>query len=344
MTTISESEDWYYRVNTRRKTDIRGIRKGNSQLQYNWPKIIVKIDEVLKQVEKQGFKPTMRQLNYALIVLKAIPNLHKTYNSLDKFMVKAREEKHFFEIDCLADDRHPIQDFDDRYLKPNDHIAYYVDELRNIATNYRNDVESFPRWWNQKNYVEIWTEKQAMTKYFISTVKKYNLQVRIVPFGGFPGTTELNECVIRLKEKMVQGMNVHILWYGDLDPSGESIDRTTIRKLKEVREWSLYNYAKSKGVIFSLERIAVTKEQIYELDLPWDAEHMSEDEQEKLENDPRYKKHLEEHGQIYACEVDSLPIRNLDAFNKIAVESVNKYFDEDIYNDGLEDHKEKYTE
>jgi hypothetical protein len=35
---------------------------------------------------------------------------------------------------------------------------------------------------------------------------------------------------------------------------------------------------------FELEQIAITKEQIHKYDLPWDAEHMSEDEQERLQN------------------------------------------------------------
>lgn len=140
------------------------------------------------------------------------------------------------------------------------------------------------------------------------------------------------------------GKNVHVLWFGDKDPSGESIDRSTIEKLKRVFAWRLDRYARRHKVTFDLERIAITKEQILEYDLPWNAEKMSEEEQEKLQNDPRYKKHLEEHNQVYACELDSLPVKRLDVFNKIVVEAVNGYFDEEVHNDGLEQHEKKYTE
>jgi hypothetical protein len=313
---LTESTIWYWRVNTRRRADSTGHRIGKSQLEYNWTEIDKKIKQVLKQFERQGFKPTARELNYALISKQVIPNLHKTYQSLDKHMVTGREELGTFPIDCLADDRHPIEDIDDTYYIPEAWIDYYIGKLRNIAKWYHNDLESFPRWEGQKNYVEIWTEKQAMVKHFIQVVDEENLQVRIVPYGGFPGTTELNERVKHLKKMLRVGKNVYILWFG----------------------------AKFWGAKFELERVAVTKEQIHKYDLPWDAERMSEEEQEKLQNDPRYKKHLEEHGQAYACEVDSLPTIHPKQFKKIVVKAVNKHFDQKVYDDGLEEHDETYTE
>jgi hypothetical protein len=336
---------WYWRTNTHRRADSRGHRKDKSQLQYNWTEIDKKINQVLKQFKRQGFKPTARELNYALISLNAIPNLHKTYQSLDKHMVKGREELGTFPIDCLADDRHPIVDINDTYYTPEAWIDFYIGKLRNIAKTYVDDVESFPRWEGQKDYVEIWTEKQAMVKHFIYIVKKENLQVRTVPYGGFPGTTELNDRVIKLKEKMRAGKNIHILWFGDLDPSGESIDRTTFNKLTQVFRWRLQEFAKLYGVTFELERVAVTEQQIQEYDLPWNAERMSEEEQEKLQDDPRYKKHYEEHhGQPIACEVDSLPTIHPKEFRKIVVNAVNKHFKKKIHKDGLEKHEEKYPE
>jgi hypothetical protein len=71
-----------------------------------------------------------------------------------------------------------------------------------------------------------------MSKHFNRIITKENLQVRIVTFGGFPGFAELNEHVKRFKQKMNEGKNVYVLWFGDLDPSGENIDRTTSKRLE----------------------------------------------------------------------------------------------------------------
>jgi hypothetical protein len=83
-----------------------------------------------------------------------------------------------------------------------------------------------------------------MVKHLNQIVKKENLQVRIVSFGGYPGTTELNDHVEqRLKAEMDKGKNVYILWFGDFDPSGDDIGRSTLGRLKWFEKWSLENYA-----------------------------------------------------------------------------------------------------
>lgn len=63
-----------------------------------------------------------------------------------------------------------------------------------------------------------------MTSEFDKIVDNEDLQARIVPYGGNAGTTFLNDCVIRLKKKMNLRKNIHILYYGDFDPSGEMMD------------------------------------------------------------------------------------------------------------------------
>lgn len=342
---LEDRKPWYYRLNTTRQPDGKGKRKGNSTLEYNWVEIYKLIDKIFADFAKRGFKPTERELNYALISLEALPNLHKAYGSLVNHMGKARKEGRF-PIDCLVDERHPIADIDDNFYTPDAWINFYLDYyLGNISDTYHKGGKYFPTWKGQKNYVENWTEKQAMSKHLEYAVNKENLQVRTVAFGGFPGTTELNEHVGRLKEKMDEGKNVYIHWYGDMDPSGESIDRSTIKKLNVVfPQWLLQRYAISKGVEFKVIRIAVTKQQIRDYQLPWNAERLTEQEQLKLQNDSRYANHVREHGEAYACEVDSLPILHPEEFNKIVVKATNQYFDENTYKLRLQAHKARYPE
>jgi len=328
---------WYYRESQRR-VDSTGKRKGKPSLEYNWREINKIIFILLKQFQRQGFRPTLRELHYALVSYKAFPNLKKAYLSLSDHMTKGRE-KGFFDMDCLIDERHPIIDIQDIYYRPDAWILDYLEKLANLTNTYNENDAGFPKWFNQPNYIEIWTEKQAMVKHLNQIVSKHNLQVRIVSFGGFPGTTELNDHVEqRLKAQMDKGKNVYLLWFGDFDPSGDSIDRTTFERLKWFEKWSLEDYATEKNIIFDLVRVAVTKEQIHEYNLPWSIERLSREEQEKLQKDSRYAEFERKNGK-YACEVDSLPVIDLDAFNNILVQSVSKYFDQSIYNQGLNKHK-----
>src|SRR5206468_6894026 len=133
---------------------------------------------------------TLRELYYALVSLEVLPNLAKAYQSLDRVMTRGREEGKL-DANCLSDDRHPIEQIEDVYYSPEAWIEYFLDDkLGHISDTFHEGGKFFPRWLDQDNYVEIWTEKQAMVKHFIHIVDKANLQVRIVAFGGFPGFAE----------------------------------------------------------------------------------------------------------------------------------------------------------
>lgn len=332
---------WYYR-DSQRRPDSSGKRKGKPSLEYNWPEIDRVIRTLLIKFAKQGFRPTLRELHYALVSLNVFPNLKKSYGSLSDHMTQKREEGHF-PMDCIVDERHPIVDIDDVYYSPGAWIRNYIDKLRYLSESYHENNKGFPKWGGQDNYVELWTEKQAMVKHLNHIAIKENLQVRIVSFGGFPGTTELNEHVEeRLKEKMDEGRNVYILWFGDFDPSGESIDKTTFERLNRNKQWSLYAHSAKSGVEFELIRVAVTKEQIHDYGLPWNIDRLNEQEQKKLQDDPRYRNFQRQHGR-YACEVDSLPVINLEAFSTIVTEHVYEYFNINKYQELLDEHKKAFT-
>ena len=103
-------------------------------------------------------------------------------------------------------------------------------------------------------------------------------------------------------------------------------------------------YAENRGLTFDLKGIAITKKQIIDYDLPWDPEQMSNEVQEKLENDPRYRTMLRQHGQVQAASLDTLPALHLEQFNKIVVALVTQYFDNDVYEQQLQKHKENNNE
>ncbi len=98
-------------------------------------------------------------------------------------------------------------------------------------------------------------------------------------------------------------------------------------------------YAENRGLTFDLKGIAITKKQIIDYDLPWDPEQMSNEVQEKLENDPRYRTMLRQHGQVQAASLDTLPALHLEQFNKIVVALVTQYFDNDVYNSSYKNTK-----
>lgn len=332
---------WYYRQSLR-KADSSGKRAGKSSLEYNWRELHKKIRGLLAKFEGQGFKPTLRQLHYALVSLDVFPNIKKSYNALSNEMSKRRHQG-YYHMDCIVDERHPIVNINDVYYAPKAWTREYINKLRNLSNDYHKNDGGFPRWVGQPNYVEIWTEKQAMVTHLNHIVRKENLQVRIASFGGFPGDTELHEHIEeRIKMQMNKGKNVYVLWFGDFDPSGDAIDKTTFGRMMWDDPWNLEEYSSQKNVEFKLTRVALTKKQIHDYDLPHKIERLNVEEQKKLQDDPRYRDFEIRQGD-YACEVDSLPVINFQAFNDMVVQSVNQYFDNNIYQRGLDEHKKEFS-
>jgi hypothetical protein len=73
--------------------------------------------------------PSLRKLFYILVSKEVIPNLKKTYRSLDNHMTELRNEG-ILPTDCLSDQKHPIIDINDVYYSSKDWIKFYIKNLR----------------------------------------------------------------------------------------------------------------------------------------------------------------------------------------------------------------------
>jgi len=62
-----------------------------------------------------------------------------------------------------------------------------------------------------------------------------------------------------------------------------------------------------------------------------------------LDNDKRTNKFVEEHGRVYATELDTLPIYAEDEFPIMVIEAVNQYFNWAIYDREIEAHKKEHS-
>jgi hypothetical protein len=177
-----------------------------------------------------------------------------------------------------------------------------------------------PRWHEQPEYVEVWVEKDALA----GTLKSIlgNRQVRIVPNRGFSSVPFNYDNIERLRDFQFEGKNVHILYFGDLDPSGEFIDKVINNKLAQ---YGLY------GVDF--KRIAVTEEQTSQFTLP----HNPDPETlRKLRKDTRSKSFMRRHnGQLFQIEVDALQAYAPEEFKNLVQQSVDRYYDLEIYSEVL---------
>lgn len=291
------------------------LRAIQSKHKIDWRLVIN--DHIIPALEwfaEQGIRPTLRTLFYRLVSLEVIPNTKNSYKRLSKVLVKERKEDNI-EWDAIADEgRLVVCNFNDVYETPEDYINRGIAHIKNAALQYK-----VPRWTGQKHYVEVWIEKQALADTFESFLE--GRDVRIVVNKGYAGWTFLSENAGRLMEIYLKhpDKRIHVLYFGDFDPSGEDMDR----HLREALSHFELQY------IVDFERIAVTEDQIDEYDLP----PIPEDSEtlDKLGRDARKEGFIDKHGQLIAVELDALLAIVPDEFRRLVQESVDQYFDQDIY-------------
>lgn len=304
----------------------------------NWNEIVDIVSEELVSYEAQGFAPSLRAMFYRLVSKNILSNTKSTYKSMSRAMVKARIDGRL-PIKCFSDStRNIIRNFNQYYESLEDRIAEHVDRLGTLSEQWKED---FPRWYDQPEYVEVWVEKAALTGTFNSILS--GKDVVIVPNKGYGSFDFIYDNLKRLSYwKHKEDKNLHVLYFGDHDPSGENMDKV------------LENYVNVLGdrpdidmwfEDIDFQRIAVHREHIEEYNLPSNPDAKTI---EKLKKDPRTKGFMKKYGyarveDIKVVELDALPAIRPDVFRNMVIDSVDQYFDEDIYDSNVED-MESYSE
>jgi hypothetical protein len=249
---------------------------------------LVQVQEVLQSYD---FALTLRQIYYQLVSRQYIPNRKESYRRLSQLCVKGRDEGILPE-DAFADRLREID-------KPSS-WADLNDFMATVRQAYRKDV-----WQDQENYIEIWTEKDALRG--VITPVTYAFDVSLLIVRGQVSRTAIYESYERFFAKMQEGKNCYLFYFGDFDPSGLSIYNSLVQRLRN------YGEGYGNGIIF--QRIALTAEQIEEYHLPQDPAKKS---------DPSYKSFVAEYGDN-VVELDSLPPDALRELIKNCIEpKINK--------------------
>lgn len=128
-----------------------------------------------------------------------------------------------------------------------------------------------------------------------------------------------------------QQNQIHILYFGDFDPSGDDMDR------------HLYNAFSEFGLDgIDFQRIAITQGQIEKFNLP----SVPNDQVtvDKVNRDTRRNGFVGKYGKLYVVELDALLAIVPEEFRTIVQESVDEFFDEAIYKAVLSKHRPNVIE
>ena len=284
-----------------------------------------------------GTALTLRGLFYILVSKNVIPNTVTAYHQLSAKLAKARYEDRF--------PWHLLRDTTRRSIRLEKETQYpdrplTAEELKSILEYYiKNYVNvSVNPWEDQKHRVIVVVEKEALgdlVAQFIQEVWPHGVYaVRVI--RGYDSATDVHLLAETIASLSANQKPV-VLQLGDYDPSGEDI----VRDLKE----RLMMLSKRQDIIF--EKIAVTLDQILELQLP--AKPESIEEIQKMRRDPRYKGYIEKLTTLaqlnervrkliemydspeIRVELDALVALQPNTFKQVLRNAIEKYFDWQIY-------------
>jgi hypothetical protein len=248
------AKEWYRDINFRAKS-LRMI---------NW------LNKVIANYQQQGLKLSLRQMYYVGVSQNVYPNSERSYKNLGNLVSDAR----------LAG----LMDWDaieDRVRRPRVPSEFSgVEQLIDTASYWYR----LPRWEGQENYVELWVEKDALAGVLAPIASEYHVTMMVN--RGYSSQSAMYEAGKRYIENCRDGRYPHLIYLGDMDPSGEDMVRDISDRLE------MYNVGE-----LNVTKVALTMDQVESYKPPPNPAKMS---------DSRAAKYVDKHGTS-SWEVDALP-------------------------------------
>lgn len=262
-----------------------GLSKTNKQR-------LIKINEIIEEYVRQGYRLTLRQLYYQLVSRGIIPNKVSEYAKLSTLLVKGRMAGY---VDWDA--------IEDRLRRAK--LPYWVtgipDAIEDTINAYRLD-----RMQGQENYIEVWVEKDALSNVLYRITRKYHIPLMVN--RGYSSCTAMHDAYERFKRREDERQRLFILYLGDHDPSGLDMLRDVEERLEEFGIFAL-----------NIRHIAITEEQIKKYNPPPNPAKVT---------DPRAKWYIKKYGRI-SWEVDAL---NPKILHEVLEKEIKSLIDEKKFN------------
>jgi hypothetical protein len=198
-------------INVACKFDDGSVRYWTTTKELVVKQIIYTVNDYAKINERL----TLRQLHYQFVSQNWIVNHDTAYKKLGSILDDCR---YAGLIDWGA--------IEDRGRRP--YIEYSVDDIPD-ALQDTIDQYKLNRQHGQSVYVELWSEKDALSGILSKSTNKYHIQ--LVINKGYTSSSAAYKAYERVVAAIENGQSVKILYFGDHDPSGLDMIRDIRERL-----------------------------------------------------------------------------------------------------------------
>lgn len=285
----------------------------------SWKNMDQLILDTIEKLREKGFsEPTIRSVYYVLGSEGHIPLTNTYYKSLDEKLVQMRKAKKipwgFFALKRgTARKATP-------YISPEDEAEYSVNQVRNAHESYR-----LPRWFAQEHLVEVWIEKDGLLGVTHNFLRDYDVTVRAPQ--GYAAWEFVHIAMAEILEVMErQGHEVvHIIYLGDLDPSGKDIPRFMEKE-------AIPYFEREFGIMVDFQDIGLSPQQVEDNDLPSDPSMLGAEVLAKIRKDSRRKWYLDNYPEMFV-ELDALYSLATEAARDLVRTTVDQFFDRQTHDE-----------
>jgi hypothetical protein len=217
------------------------IKYESIRIQKSGLDLIEQVNEITEDYYSRGYSLTLRQVYYQLVSRGMIENTERSYKNTGELISRGRM--------AGLIDWYMIEDRT-RNLRGRGHWENPKEILNNAANGYHIDF-----WENQKRYVEVWVEKDALIGIVEQAVWEYD--VPCFSCRGYTSQSEMWSAAMRLIDKWkVHKKECIIIHLGDHDPSGIDMTRDIQDRLRNF------------GAVVAVDRVALNMNQIEEFNPP----------------------------------------------------------------------------
>lgn len=180
------------------------------------------VESTKKILSEYTFPLTLRQIYYRLVASGMVPNKRSAYNSLSKWLVRAREDGEIDDTKIEDRTRSVITG-----VEGYDSAESFVDAAENWVHELGGDYHA-NLWANQEVYVEVWVEKDALSQVIARAAQPF--RVTVCPSRGYSSYTYIKRMAVDERFSRVD-KPIIILDFRDHDPSGIQMTEDLQRRL-----------------------------------------------------------------------------------------------------------------
>ena len=258
-------------------------------------------NKIVEDYDEKGYNLTLRQLYYQFVARDIIPNNQRMYDNLGALINNAR-------LAGLVD-WHSIED-----RTRNVKNTYHWQDPRRLLESAAKQFD-INKWEGQRNYVEVWVEKDALVEVIGKAASRYD-----TPYfscRGYVSQSEMWGAAMRIKDKLrYEHDRAIIVHLGDHDPSGQDMPRDIDERIKMFLEKDGLDGR------FEIQRVALEMSQIKKFNPPPNPAKLT---------DSRCGGYISKYGYS-SWELDALEPSVLD---NIVRSSILDNLDLDLYNEKL---------